>query len=70
MRSSGQRSFSLQASTTGAGSLFLSVIIPLSILLNLSSKSFSFQKPFLQSRCPEIQMCVFVCVLNLENAYI
>ena len=61
MKSSGQNSFSYQAPIFGTTSLFLSIILPLSVLCNLPWKSCSFQKPFLQYHCPEI-VCVCVCV--------
>ena len=44
------------------GFCFYPVILPLSVLLNLPWKPFSFQKPFLQSHCPDIKLCVCVCV--------
>ena len=51
---------------SGTNSLFLSVILPLSALLNLPWKPFSFWKPFLQSHCPDNPdmrlVCVCVCV--------
>ena len=53
-KSCDQRSFSHQAPLSGTNSLFLSIIQPLSVLLSLPWKPFSFQKPFLRSHCPEI----------------
>ena len=51
---------------SGTNSLFLSAILLLSALLNLSWKPFSFKKPFLQSYCPDCAdmrlVCVCVCV--------
>ena len=43
---------------SGTNSLFLSVILPSSVLSNFSWIFFSFQKPFLQSHCPEKRVCV------------
>ena len=67
---------------SGTNSLFLSVILLLSVLLNLPSKPFFFQKPFLQSHCPDM-ICVCVCArarvrgcafmlyaLNFDNMYL
>ena len=57
--------------------LFLSTTLPPSVLLSLPWKPFSFQKPFVQSHCPDVRLCVRVCMracvlhaLNLENLFI
>ena len=66
---------------SGTNSLFLSAILPLSALLNLPWKPFSFYKPFLQSHCPDmwlvcvcvcvcVCMCVFVCVCVCLCVYV
>ena len=60
--STDQRSLPYQAPAVWNSSLFLSVILPLSVLLNSPRKSFSFQKPFLQSHCPDMRLCVRACV--------
>ena len=48
--------------------MFLSAILPLSLLLCLPSKPFSFRKPFLRSHCPEECVCVCVCVCARARA--
>ena len=53
-KSCDQRSFCYQAPLSGTNSLFSSIILPMSVLLSLPWKPFSFQKPFLRSHCPEI----------------
>ena len=47
---------------SGTNSLFLSAVLPLSALLNLPWKPFSFWKPFLQSHCPDCPNTRLVCV--------
>ena len=63
----------------GTNFQFLPVILPLSVLSNLPwniwCKSFSFENLFLQSHCPEIWVCISVCVcvhvacIDFENMY-
>ena len=54
---------------SGTNSLFLSAILPLSALLNFPRKPLSFQKPFLQSHCPDMRLvCVCVCVCVYARA--
>ena len=62
---------------SGTNSLFLSVILPLSVLLNVPWKPLSFQKAFLQAHHPGIRpsvhVCVYLCMFVLyahENMYI
>ena len=60
----------------GSNSLFLSIMLPLSVLSNLPWKPFFFLKHFRQSYCLEINVCVWcACVdmhLNLccQNMYV
>ena len=60
-KSNGRRSFSYQVSTSrnqlDPRPQFLSVMLPLSVLSNIPCKPFLFQKPFLQSYCPEAREC-------------
>ena len=74
MKSWGQRSFCYQAPVIWNQ---LPVSVCQSALLNLPWKPFSFQKPFLQSHCPEMWLLVCMCVcvfmlyaLNFDNMYL
>ena len=62
-QSSVVRSLSLtRLQLPGPISLLLSVMIPLSVLLCLPWKPFSFHIPLFQSHCLEILVCVCMCI--------
>ena len=49
--------------------VFLSVSLPLSVLLSLPWKPFCFQKPFLQSHCPDMRLCMCFCHCTSVNSF-